>query len=112
MARGDMDRRSEGEVMPRPRKYERLVCRYFSWTLLSRDEIFWADGRSNPIKVGRHSLGTKSRAEAIEALHRLDLTMAVKHGLAESELLEPTHGMELSLPSRANAVVRCRFIQS
>ena len=83
--------------MPAKRKYERYAGKYFTWTILTRDDVYWADGRSNPINVGRHSLGTKNRAEALELLPRLDLTMAVEHGLAQPEALAPLSGETLSL---------------
>ena len=83
--------------MPKRRKHERYMGRYFSWALLNREGVFWADGRTNKINVGRHSLGTKIREEAFAALQQLDLTMAVQHGLAEPEVLEPVRGAELPL---------------
>lgn len=83
--------------MPKKLKYERYAGKYFSWTLLQRNGVFWADGRSNSINAGRHSLGTKIREEAVDALQHLDLTIAVQHGLADPELLEPQQGAELPL---------------
>ncbi|CAN5277383.1 hypothetical protein BH11PLA2_BH11PLA2_30930 [soil metagenome] len=83
--------------MPRPLKNERYAGAYFSWVLSTRDGVWWADGRSNAINAGRHSLGTKDRAEAVLNLPRLDLTAAVEKGLAEPELLEPIHGEKLSI---------------
>ncbi len=73
--------------MPAKRKYERFAGKYFTWTIVTRDDVYWADGRSNRINVGRHSLGTKIRAEAINLLPRLDLTIAIENKLAEPEAL-------------------------
>jgi integrase len=73
--------------MPRPRKNERVVCRYFVWLLSQRDGVWRADGRSNPINLGRHSLATRDRDDAQRMLDRLDLTIAVRHGLAEPDAL-------------------------
>jgi len=83
--------------MPKPRKHERYAGKYFTWTILTRDDVYWADGRSNTINAGRHSLGTKSREEAIGLLPRLDLTIAIEHKLAEAEALTPLIDDTLSL---------------
>ena len=74
--------------MAKPRKYERFTCKYFSWTLQTRNGIYWADGRSNLRNAGRHSLGTKNRDEAMEMLQRLDLTIAIENGMAAPEAVE------------------------
>ncbi len=81
--------------MPRPRKYDRYAGQYYSWGLFLRDGIWWADGRSNKPSVGRHSLGTGNKDEALKNLKQVDLRLAVHHGLAEPELLQPFHGQEL-----------------
>ena len=73
--------------MPRKRKNEVIVGQYFTWKLWQRDAVYQADGRSNPIDAGRHSLGTKDRDEAMAALKQLDLAMAVDAGLADKKLL-------------------------
>ncbi len=54
-----------------------------------RNGIYYADGRSsNPQDVGRHSLGTRDRKEALHQLARLDLVKAVEFGLADRSLLD------------------------
>ena len=83
--------------MPAKRKYERFAGKFFTWTVLTRAGVFWADGRSNAVDAGRHSLGTKRRDEAIELLARLDLTIAIENRLAGAEALVPLSGDELSL---------------
>jgi hypothetical protein len=83
--------------MPAKQKYERFAGKYFTRTLLTRDVVYWADGRSNSINAGRHSLGTKLRAETIELLPRLDLTIAIENKLAEPEALAPISGERLPL---------------
>ena len=69
--------------MPKKAKYDSIRCNHFLWRLSRRDEVWYADGRSNPINVGRHSLGTRDKAEAIQPLNRLDESCAIKHGLIE-----------------------------
>ena len=74
--------------MPKKRNKERIVGRYFCWLLGRRGGVYTADGRSNAISAGRHSLGTKNYHEALEAVQKLDLVMAVKLGLADRGLLD------------------------
>lgn len=69
--------------MPKKPKYELIRCNHFSWRLSRRSEVWYADGRTNPINVGRHSLGTRDKAEARQLLSRLDESCAIKHGLIE-----------------------------
>ncbi len=62
---------------------EPIHTQHFRWRLRRRSNGYWfADGRSNRRDAGRHSLGTKDRAEAIQTLHRLDGAIAVRFGLA------------------------------
>lgn len=82
--------------MPRRRKYEQIRCPHFEWTLVERKGVWYADGRSNTINAGRHSLGTKSRTEALERLPQLDLTRAEALGLIpmrrrEDQLAKPLY---------------------
>jgi integrase len=72
--------------MAKPRRYEVIPTQYFTWRLIRRDRVYYADGRSNQPALGRHSLGTRVRAEAIQQLARLDLNLAVEHGLADRSL--------------------------
>ena len=92
--------------MPRPRDKEQIVCPYFVWNLGQKTSgIYVADGRSfNTIKLGRHSLGTRDREEAMSVLRELDEKMAVVHGLirreqavtnSSAQLLELLEGWEL-----------------
>jgi integrase len=74
--------------MPAQRKKERVIGRFFTWLVGSRHGIYFADGRSNTPKLGRHSLGTRDKKEALQLLVRLDLVKAVEHGRAERSLLE------------------------
>jgi integrase len=75
--------------MPQKTKYEHVTGRYFVWRLYQRSSGVWyADGRANNRSPGRHSLGTKDRNEALEAVHQLDLVKAVEMGMADSKELE------------------------
>src|SRR5207248_1912246 len=55
------------------------------------------DGRSNRQNLGRHSLGTRDRAQALEKLKRLDLVKAVEFGLADRRSLDHQPADVLSL---------------
>lgn len=83
--------------MPAKRKKERIVGAYFVWLLGSRDGVYYADGRSNRAAAGRHSLGTRDRAEALEALRQLDMVRAVEMRLADRSLLAAAPPEHLSL---------------
>jgi hypothetical protein len=74
--------------MPARRKKERIAGSHFLWLLGQRNGVFYADGRSNKIDAGRHSLGTKDYKEALEALKQLDLVRAVELGLADRAALK------------------------
>ncbi len=67
--------------MPRPRKNEKIHCANFVWTLLLRSGVWTADGRSNTPNAGRHSLGTRSKEEALQLLPELDRQRAEELGL-------------------------------
>jgi integrase len=83
--------------MPARRKKERIVGTYFVWLLGQRHGVYSADGRSNTPPAGRHSLGTRSYSEALEAVKQLDLVQAVNLGLADRSLLASAPPEQLSL---------------
>ena len=83
--------------MPRHRIKEKVVGRYFTWLIGRRDQVWQADGRSNRPALGRHSLGTSDYQEALKLLAELDLTMAVKRGLAEPAALVRASSNDLPL---------------
>ena len=66
--------------MTRNSKYE-VQCRYFRWLIYPRDGVWQADGRSNTIDAGRHSLRTRQLAVAKKRIHKLDEKMAETLGL-------------------------------
>lgn len=73
--------------MPAKRKKEEVAGEYFRWLIWRRNGLYYADGRSNPVSAGRHSLGTRDRAEALDHLKQLDLRQAVARGLADRSAL-------------------------
>lgn len=76
--------------MPRKAKGEKILANYFKWIVDQRPDngVYYADGRSNPVNAGRHSLGTRDHDQAIELVRLLDMKMAVDHGLADPAILE------------------------
>ena len=58
-----------------------IRCVHFAWRLTNRDGTWYADGRSNPVNAGRHSLGTGDKAEALQRLVKLDRQCAEDLGL-------------------------------
>jgi integrase len=83
--------------MPAKRKKERIQGAFFVWLLGQRDGIFYADGRSNQHDLGRHSLGTRDRNEALENLKKLDRVKAVEAGMADKAILGPSVTPPLTL---------------
>src|SRR5262245_46441447 len=83
--------------MAAKRKKERIISQYFIWLLGRRNGIYYADGRSNGLNLGRHSLGSRDRQEALELLSRLDLVKAVGCGKADRSVLAAAPGPLLSL---------------
>lgn len=80
-ARGQNGRgRHKRSYMPKQRKYSLIPCANFTWRLIRRDGVFYADGRSGEANLGRHSLGTRNEAEARELLKVLDERKAVELG--------------------------------
>jgi integrase len=67
--------------MPK-RSKDRIAGKHFTWNLFARDGVWYADGRHNSPNVGKHSLGTRDRQEALRALHELDGRLAVDLKLA------------------------------
>jgi integrase len=70
---------------------ERNVCEHFSWKLFIRNGVFYADGRHNQPNLGKHSLGTRDREEALRTLHQLDRRKAV-----ELKLVQPKPSTDLN----------------
>ncbi|WP_291166498.1 site-specific integrase [Gimesia sp.] len=83
--------------MPRKRKNQKIKLKYFIWVISQRGKTYQADGRSNTINVGRHSLGTSIYEEAIDAVYELDRIKAVEHGLLDVDELDRQEKRSLSL---------------
>ena len=73
--------------MPRKSSKQRIQCQYFTWLIGTRKGVYYADGRGLKPDLGRHSLNTKDRDQAQEALRHLDLRTAVDHGRADANSL-------------------------
>jgi integrase len=73
--------------MPQKRKHDVVTAQFFTWKLWRRGGVYQADGRTNSVNAGRHSLDTRDRNEALASLRQLDLTMAVELGLADKKML-------------------------
>ena len=71
--------------------------RYFTWILFMRAGVWYADGRSNQPSPGRHSLSTKERTAAVDAVRKLDIVRAVDLGLADLTMLDPEASAALTL---------------
>ena len=69
--------------MARKNSEPKIVCQFFSWKLFRRDGVFYADARGGQYDLGKHSLGTRDRREALEALRLLDRRKAVELGVAK-----------------------------
>lgn len=67
--------------MPRPSRHPLINCNYYVWRLFKRDGIYYADGRSNRPRLGKHSLATTEHEEALSRLKDLDVMKAREQGL-------------------------------
>jgi integrase len=83
--------------MPKQRQNELIMGGFFHWKLFRRNDVYWADGRTNPTSAGRHSLGTKSRQEALANLRHLDAIKAIELGLADESILNEGNAEQLPL---------------
>jgi len=83
--------------MPRKRKNELIMGRFFNWKLFQRKDVYWADGRTNSKSGGRHSLATKDYQKALDNLRHLDAVKAIEAGLADESILDLGGVEQLSL---------------
>lgn len=74
--------------MPAKKTNLEIQCEYFKWILFKRKEVYFADGRSNALNLGRHSLGNRDLEAARKAVVLLDLKMAVSRGMADPDRLK------------------------
>ncbi len=89
--------------MPRKPKRETIQCRYFKWTMGTRNGVYQADGRSNRLNVGRHSLDTRDRLEARAFLEELDKVKAIEFGLIEEAEPQDSSATPLALKAGVDA---------
>jgi len=68
--------------MPRRASTPPVMCDHFMWRVFARAGVFYADGRTGKFKLGKHSLGTRDRDEALSKLRVLDRRKAIELGLA------------------------------
>ncbi|MEN6495293.1 MAG: tyrosine-type recombinase/integrase [Thermoguttaceae bacterium] len=82
--------------MPRKPTQPSIACQFFTWRLFRRDGVYYADARGGRYDLGKHSLGTRDRDEAVERLKLLDRQKAVEVGLAGPALLQPVEAISLA----------------
>jgi len=75
--------------MPRKSRQPPIPCQYFTWRLFRRSGVYYADGRGGKYDLGKNSLGTRDREEALANLRRLDRQKAIELGLAVPEEQKP-----------------------
>ena len=82
--------------MPRKPKHIPIACQFFTWRLFHRNGVFYADGRSGKHHLGKHSLGTRDREQALERLKLLDHQKAVELGLADARTLHQIDAISIT----------------
>ncbi|MBL8797083.1 MAG: tyrosine-type recombinase/integrase [Planctomycetia bacterium] len=75
--------------MPRKPSRPPVVCQNFTWRLLERDGVYYADGRTGKLNLGKHSLGTRDPDQALINLRNLDQQKAVELGLVAPTSQQP-----------------------
>ena len=75
--------------MPRKPKDIPITCEYFTWRLFRRNGVYYGDSRGGKYNLGKHSLGTRNRDEALTRLRLLDQQKAVELGLADEKAIQP-----------------------
>ncbi len=82
--------------MPRKPDRKPVSCEFFTWRVFQRNGVWYADGRGGEFNLGKHSLNTRDREEALSNLRLLDRKKAVKLGLATPQLKQG-NGQEISI---------------
>lgn len=70
--------------MPKRTNQDQVVCQFFVWRCFVRGGIYYADGRHNQPNLGKHSLGTRNKEEALARLRQLDLVKAIAHKITDA----------------------------
>ena len=83
--------------MPRKPKDAPIVCDHFTWYLRRKPSgVYFADGRINSqFKIGKPSLGTRNREEALRRLRDLDVHSAIEFGLIRPEARKAAHDVSI-----------------
>jgi len=83
--------------MPKKRLADLVTARYYKWRIYRRGKKYFADGRSNNPPLGRFSLGSDIKKDALDALVELDMLSAVQNGkAAPQQASTPVKSLPLS----------------
>ena len=82
--------------MPRKPKHQTISCEFLTWRIFTRDGVYYADGRGGKYDLGKHSLGTRDRDEALERLKQLDRHKAVELGLTDPKTTAATEPISIA----------------
>lgn len=82
--------------MPRPSRQPLINCNFYVWRLFIRGGVYYADGRSNRPRLGKHSLATTERDEALTRLKALDTAKAREQGLCTSAPTSASSGPSIA----------------
>jgi integrase len=82
--------------MPRKPKHQTISCEFFTWRIFTRDGVYYADGRGGKHDLGKHSLGTRDRDEALDRLKQLDRHKAIKLGLIDPKTTAATEPISIT----------------
>jgi len=87
--------------MARPSQKQTIQCKYFSWKIWPRGNVYYADGRFAVHKgvkydLKKHSLSAKTWEEARRMLDKLDEHIAIKVGLIKIDEEAPTGDISIS----------------
>jgi integrase len=82
--------------MPRKPKQPPLACQHFTWRLFRRAGVYYADARGGKYDLGKHSLGTRDRDEAVDRLKLLDQRKAVELSLADAKTLKQAESISIT----------------
>lgn len=72
-----------------------IACEFFRWRLFCRDGVYYADGRKTSQNLGKHSLGTRNREEALLNLRELDHRKAIELGMTQPQPVIGTRALSI-----------------
>ena len=73
-----------------------IQCEYFKWRLFQRDGVYYADGRGGGYALGKHSLGTRNRTDALKNLGQLDRRKAADYNLIPKDSSAPAEDISIA----------------